>query len=754
MRRSAPVLSVFLLLLLFLSGCVVQNDYPAGQQESLESAPSTDLDGDGSGDYFILSFSEFQNAEAGITLQRKVLVSAMTTAEYQTYNEITDSDLLVAAEHLDDFSNSLKSTTDDCSRKVGLLNVNCIDVETCSRLCSSASTRCRSLLPSYGDAIGASLISYGQTLNELDSLVFDSKRKVTVLRSSPEEKPLYLQTLRRIVGKVAQMKTNPVYSEEFGLCFASTEDFQSLMNAAEIIGGFSVSNESFHYTVLIIAEPAAEAGPLELKEVGLIDSLPSNMLLPGESIISHQEMQISEKAGALEISWESKELPEGGYAYLYEFDSATSPEEAATLFSPPTITVKSVDVAALEPANLLFVALRSLTADYFLSLGISLGIILSILVLLYTIVIIILAVIRVKIAGMPLERGVARALGRSTVSWKTDVIFAAIFILGGIILSAAVATQPEPTATLLEAPDIFVAEVWGAAVFALSFLGIFLSYLAVENYSKIFFLERSYGRTLMMEKKTFIEKVEKVKENLVTLEKMVEEYGKQGFDVSTEYDILASVSTSKADQLAKTADDRSKRMIDDYLTKLENGIERLSEKKRVAQEDWSKWSDAISKMLKESNEVYANSLVTVPTSLRTWALKKYAAEHAAAGLTFERDSLKKKEVTALSFVQQLMEKDFLRGAVVIKGDKVVVSEFVKGSGTVRGILTQKLKSYLRIASKQLGKEEPVSFAAIGKDTVLVLMADRHISSLLFVNRPHFKETIEAWKRNKMKIAAG
>ena len=102
-------------------------------------------------------------------------------------------------------------------------------------------------------------------------------------------------------------------------------------------------------------------------------------------------------------------------------------------------------------------------------------------------------------------------------------------------------------------------------------------------------------------------------------------------------------------------------------------------------------------------------------------------------------------------MQQLIEEGLLVGAVVVKKDNVIVSEFLKGSGIVRGILTQKLQSYLRIVSKQMGMEEPVSFAAIGKHTVLVLLTDRQTSSLLFVNRSRFKEAVESWKSGRIKM---
>ncbi len=746
MRRNI-ILSILLVLL--LSGCMSQGEHPTAQEETIHSTIAEDLDGDGSSDYFIITFSEHPDIDAGLVFQRKILASAITSAEYVSYDNISDADLIIAEEKVTDFSNSLKVETDGCSRNIGLLSVNCIDIGTCSKLCSSSSTKCRALIPAYGDAIGSSMISYGQTLNELDSLVFDAKRKARLLKSSPEEKPTYLLIIREIVGKVAELRANPVYSAGWDLCHPTSLDFGPLNYASGTVGNFSTYDGSFHYVVLVTATPLDEAADeLRIADVGLKDSVQKDILSGGVS--SHQEVQISENS-RMELVWEPKKISDTGYAFLYEFDSPAPPETITLLFQPPVATVKTLDLTIAQPVGMMFSALRSLTGDFYLSMGLSFGVVLSLLMLLYTLAVLLLSVAKAKIAGISAEKGVRRAFGRSAVSWKTDMVFAVLFLVGSVIISASLAVQPPQPTNLLEAPDIFITEIWGAVAFALSLLGVFLVYLAAENYSKILILEKAYGKVLREKKISFLDKVSKVKENLAMLEKMIEEYGKEGFDVSKEYDVLASVSASKADQLAKVGDSRARRMIDDYLTKLENSIERLSEKKRVAEEDWPKWKQTIAKMLKESNEVYANSLVTIPASLRGWALGKYAKEHPEAGLVFERDSLKKKEVTPVLFVQQLIEDGLIVGAVVVKNDKVVVSEFLKGSGSVRGILTQKLQSYLRLVSKQLGRGEPASFAAIGKHTVLVLLAERRTRSLLFVNRSRFKEAIESWKRNKMRI---
>jgi hypothetical protein len=155
-------------------------------------------------------------------------------------------------------------------------------------------------------------------------------------------------------------------------------------------------------------------------------------------------------------------------------------------------------------------------------------------------------------------------------------------------------------------------------------------------------------------------------------------------------------------------------------------------------------------MLDEQDEVYLSALVTIPASLRSWALGRYVKEAGAENLVFERDAVKKRKISPEQLVQDMIRKGLLKGAIVMKQEKVVLTEFAEGSGTVMTALTLKLTAYLRSMAKNLGQHPPSSFVAIGDKTVMVLMKGRTVESMLFISKDKFRDAIEQWKA-KMKL---
>jgi hypothetical protein len=195
---------------------------------------------------------------------------------------------------------------------------------------------------------------------------------------------------------------------------------------------------------------------------------------------------------------------------------------------------------------------------------------------------------------------------------------------------------------------------------------------------------------------------------------------------------------------------RSKALIEDYLARAENAVTSLKGRKKLADENWPRWKEGIGRMLDEQNEVYISSLVTIPASLRGWALGRFAKEAGVEGLSFERDVIKKRKVSPDQLVQEMLGKGLLKGAIVMKQDKVVLSEFSEGGSTVMTALGIKLFSYMRTLAKNLGQHQPQSFAAVGEKTVIVIMRNRMLDSVLFISKDKFKEAVEQWKA-KMKI---
>ena len=280
----------------------------------------------------------------------------------------------------------------------------------------------------------------------------------------------------------------------------------------------------------------------------------------------------------------------------------------------------------------------------------------------------------------------------------------------------------------------------------LCMLGVAMAYLAVDNFIKITILERAYGMVIKQERDMFLAKAAGLKDKIAQLSALVEEYTKEDFDVSKEYDILTSLKAENFSALSKDMTGRTKALIDEGTNKAENAMASLKERKRLADESWPKWKDMISKSVEEQNEVYVSSLVTIPSSLRTWALARFVRE-AGDSVILDRDVLKKKKVSAEGLVKDMINKGLIRGAIVIKQDKIVMAEFAEGGGTVTSVLALKLRSYLLSLAKNMGQHAPQSFISIGDKQVVVIMKGRNLESVLFISKAKFNDAIEQWKAN-------
>jgi hypothetical protein len=148
-------------------------------------------------------------------------------------------------------------------------------------------------------------------------------------------------------------------------------------------------------------------------------------------------------------------------------------------------------------------------------------------------------------------------------------------------------------------------------------------------------------------------------------------------------------------------------------------------------------------MLETQGEVYGPSLVFVPNSLRSWALIKYSKDNND-GVVLERDTLKKKKLSPAKIVQDMIASGIIRGAIVIKGEKIALSEFAEGGGTVTNALVLKLRTYMKSLSKGIGQHDPNGFMAVGEKNVIAYIRSSTFESVLFVRKEKFKDAIDIW----------
>jgi hypothetical protein len=741
-------------------GCISEKNFVESKDERILSNESVDLDADGTPDYYVYTFEPVTIQGANMRIQRQMTVSVKTDAEYTSIApNLTDVDLLLADESLDEFSKSRIQSDTACSQAIGLSNVVCSDVNTCARLCTAASQKCRKIAALSDEALTGQMISYVQDNTQMGTLLLDARRSVLDLRNSSDQmRNDYLNNVRDMIEQVADINANPLYTgSDLGLCPHSDFGTNYLVDASKKVGNYDTHVTGYHYRMVISAKPITQStGGLgtEATGVALKDKISRTFVTKsGGEVSSIQSIGVTEDAANLVVDWSSPKTVKEGYLMYYEFKSDEAPEQFVSELNTPELKVKELNLAVLAPTNSLIVTLSGMLGNYFVGFGAAFAITLSVILIFYNIVVLLLAVISERAAGASLTTGFRKAFGRTDVRWKTDIVVAVIFIGAGYFVSTTMSTQPSAIPSLIESVDVLLKSQMGIVGIGLVFIGVLMAYFAAENLTKIVILERAYGMVIKHEKDMFLARAASLKERIAELDRLIEEYMKEDFEVSKEYDILTAVKAEKLDTVSKEMTARTKTILDENLTKIENAISSLNEKKKLADTNWTKWKEGITKMLAEQGEVYTSSLVTIPSSLRAWALGRYVKEEGAEGIIFERDSIKKRKVTPEQLVQEMVEKGIIKGAIVLKQDKVVISEFAEGSGTVMSALAVKLNSYLSSLSKNLGQHNPQSFVAVGDKNVIVILRGRGADSILFVSKDKFNSAIESWK-SKSKIFEG
>ncbi|MDD5171873.1 MAG: hypothetical protein PHF60_02440 [Candidatus ainarchaeum sp.] len=753
MRRTTLVLLIFLLGF----GCLEEADFPAAKSEQLTNTQSVDLDNDGIQDYMIYDFAPVTLDSAGMAVQRQITVYVQTNATYTSINpDLTDVDMLVADQSLEEFSKSRTQADTACSGAIGLSNVVCSDVSTCSRLCSSASLRCKKMATLYEEPLAGAMISYVQDNNVIRSRILDSRRMVLELRNaSDEDRNAFLMKTREIVGSVASINANPIYTySDLMLCTHSDFGMPFLLDGAGKIGNYSTEITGYRYRVLLSVkptqQPATDQNGAEVSGVGIVDKVSKTAVPQPDQISSVQTVSLSSQNSDALVTWNSEKPSKEGYLFAYEFSSSQPPETVLAGLKSPEVKVRKINLAFLAPTNFLLVTINGMAKNYYVAYGAAMGITIAFIIFLYNVGVLAYYVIKEKAAGTTLTVAFRKAFGRTVVRWKTDALIAILFLGGGYYVSTVVAPQPTAIPSLIESIDFLLKSDMGMLGIAMIVIGVVMAYYTIENVVKIIILERAYGMVIRKEKDMFFARAGELKDKIKELEMLVEDYTKDDFDVSKEYDILNSLKAGKVEDLTKEVTARNKALIDEYVSRADSAVSSLKERKRIADESWPKWKESIAKTLAEQNEIYTSSLVTIPASLRAWALGRYVKEVGAEGITFERDSLRKKKIAPEQIVREMIDRNLIRGAIVLKQDKIVASEFAEGSGTVMAALTLKLNNYLQSLARNLGQHSPQSFVSIGERTVIVLMKNRAVDAVLFMNKDKFKDAVEEWK-SKMKV---
>jgi hypothetical protein len=751
------ILALLFGILLFASvGCIGEKTFSSNKPETLLSGDTTDMDDDGRWDYGVYEFSGVTE-DGSLKIKRRFSVSTVVVSEYTSFREnLTDIDLLTADDYLKDFTVEKDAAQEACEQNIGLISFSCADVATCARMCSAGSIKCKDIASEYEDFLGGSMVYFVHDNSRIDSGIREARNVVLGLRTaSPEEKNDYLGKISGTISRVAAVNANPlVFHPVLDLCVHSTYGTDNLVLAAEEFGDYTTEVVGYNYVMTVEVESLGGTTDLGSGISGVVveDRLPAFILTDPQGISSYQDIGVSTEGEDSVVRWTSSSSADK-YVMYYKFASDRPPDEVATMLTTPLVSVKTIDLFFLEPLNFLYTAFLDFTGNHYIALGLATGVFFSIIIFIYTSLLLIINIIQTELGGRKFSMAVKKAFGKTQVNWKVDITVSIILLVAGLVVSTSVAPEPLTRMGLLSLGGYMLTEPVALIAAILVFLGILMGYLAVENFVKIIMLERIYGVTIREERGAYLAKISGLRDKLEKLGNLIEKARADEFDVSDEYDVLTSISKSKLADFEKKMTPRSKALVEEYLGRVESSIEKLQDKRKMADEHWSEWKEEITKLLSERNEVYASSLTSMPSSMRIWALNKYTKEVAEEGLVFERDVLKKKKVSALFALKEMTSAGLLRGGIVIKHNKITDAWLEKGkSPTVAMALVLKLRNYLNSLGRNMGMGDLLSFVSLGNDTVFVLMKNAGIEAALFVHKDKFKEAVEEWKKKAKMIS--
>ncbi|MBI5227361.1 hypothetical protein HY988_02120 [Candidatus Micrarchaeota archaeon] len=740
-------LIIALVVLILIFGCVEQKTIPGTASERITNIQSQDLEGDGNFSYAIYDFAPVQISGTTLTSQRELFAIANKQYAYAKVKEnISDEDYNKLQKVFQDFERQRTAAEFECSKSLGLQGVVCIDAPTCSRLCSGSTPSCKEMANNYEEALGNSIRDYVQVDNEIKSVSTDLSILVQTIQNG-EQSRQYLEKAQTLAKDIAELNANPIYSgNEFGLCSSSDFGVPSLLQGAKALGNYSLAGTTYHYRVIITLKSNGGTGSLGGSQQGAQEVLGLNLYdkiakaLDAKGISSKSEIKTTTEGNDVVVRWSTKK-PSKNYMLIYEFDSSQDPEKIANSMKSPSVEISTINASFV---GALLLALNNLVKNYYIALGLTIGLLMIFLLFVYAIATIVISIVGEKSRGGNASAGIRKALAKANSKWFGDFGIGILFLIIGFALSSFWVEQPTSPPGINEIPTFLLSNSTATVPVILALAGIVMLYMSLENFVKITVSQKMYGSVIRQEKDKFVSKAEALKEKINELKKLVETDRLDNFDVSREYDIVASVSVDKISEMAKSPNPRTNLMIEQEFARVENAIISLNERKKTADEKWPEWKVVLGKMLQERNEVFADSLLSIPSSLRLWALERYAKEGGEA-LTVERNVLKKKPLTPDKVLEEMIEAELIRGAVVLKNEKLFASKFADGSGTVVSALTLKLRSYAQSLARNIGEGNTSGFAAIGEKVVTLYIKGKNTEAVLFIVKDKYREAVEKWK---------
>lgn len=760
--RYAPILLI-LLAALFFSGCIAQKEVASAQKEKLANAEEIDIDGDGAWDYAIYTFAPVKIDSEGITVERRLFVSAEKATSFSSFNALTDYNISEINNEFEEFVELKEAAAKDCSNSLGLISAICVEPKTCAKLCSSSSSKCSNIASKHESVLGDSIKSFVKNNDEVSNGIYQVRKDLLTLKSTdPETKRAELANkLMGIIARVSSINSGLVTAHpNTQLCQHDDYGVYKLSGIFDALGIYTKQPVNYHYisTVdikVVSNESGAQWQPKKLAVSDVLTSAGVSADAISSPQLDPQYKMLSIESGDQNISliWDSVDpYPKGASMLVFAFSSKNLPATFLTDLKTPTVTVKTVDMAAALPTIMFYETALKLSKHPLFALGFSISLTLILLLLVYNILVIVYYIATALTAGEKITTGIRRAVAKTRLQWKSDIILSIVLLAVGFLSLFNLTTPPQAAMTIFEVLDylLHLTDYISLIGTLCIMFGFFIFYLAIENKLKVSFLEREYGQKIKEEKDLFLANIAQLKNKLGELKNTADLLTAEGVNVSREYEFVDDYTPERIEKLGKKADQYSKQAVENSLFEVDGALQRLNEKKKLIIDNWQKWSESISSALAQSDEVHINALLGVPASLRAWALTKYIKEHQQEGLVYEADMLRRRYVQPDKVVKDMLQKGLLTGAVLIKDGKILSVNVEKGSTTVTSVLALKLINHTLSTVKKLGQHSYSTLAAVGERLVLVLIRHQAVDAVLFIEKEKFKDAVEEWKA-KLKL---
>ncbi|MEK6981959.1 MAG: hypothetical protein AABX38_03430 [Candidatus Micrarchaeota archaeon] len=744
---------IMLISLVLLSGCTSKSLESGTQKELLIRQNTFDLDEDQLIDYSVFTFSTINYPSVKSSSTRQLFVTTQYAPESILLNSVNLSTAVQLQSYFNSYISQRTSVESSCNAKLGLNVAGCSSSKSCADICSSSSVQCKSLVNSYGDFIGDSLLLYQSDFNDLKSTEAQVSSLINKLPSiSTEQQTDLLNKLFYLKNKIIQIKTNPLVTlNSVKSCDMENLSEQNLLLVTSSLANYTLSPSSYRYnTLLLIAfNQATTDSNLKSAQASFTDIIPSTLSASMSSILVSPSTTFTAgtHAGSSISSHAIKPLPPNTVS-SYSFISTAAPVDALTQIQSPNIIFTISDLGFASSIGVVYSLFFSITSNFYVSFSLALTICLIILWVLFQLIYLVYNLITASQSNQPFGSALRSTFGRIKINWKADLFVAIGAFIFGLLVSF-VSTPANASLDFLSIIDLAFSDFKILVSLALFSLGFMFVYFAFENKVKVFLMEKYYGRAIYEEKNLNISRATELKSSSRELKSLLDVMTKENFDVGNEYEILTPIPEDRINTLSAKADSYSRKVIDEELFKVEDTLRKLQERRKLAIERWPLWEKSMSELFSENVEVSSSSLTFIPSPLRDWALKKYLSAHSNENVSLSGETLKRKTITAEKTAETFVNKGLVHGCVIIRDNKISFSSLTEGSSTMFGVLSFKLIEDLKSLPKYLSFGVVHSSVSVGEKYVFALIRQKTIDSVLILEKPKFKEAIEEWK-TKMK----